>query len=675
MSKLLHHTGIWGLPTQEALGPMYTAYHQGPRVIAGCNNVGKSSTNEEVRVALHLPPLEDVIMRRRLGLLHRVIRTQSEWLLGLAVATRATNRGWAVQALKGLTALHEHEPGETPTLTHQLQGIFRDSPQRWKVRLKRLEQMKLLRHATEQDIRTLELYQQEAFATIGINVGKQEPITINECPKCHQTFTTPQGMRRHYVSMHSGMHVANLYAAGDTCPACLTKFWTRHKTITHLKSHRRCLLLARAYTEGYGRQGEVERGAQLRLQQHWDRVRVLGPLRYHYHRNGKVIVPPVPPPPPGFFTKEEVEACVATQYILGEVTYLTVEDLRHHPSRTNLKDITPYLGPIRVLLLLYGGRRRHGDVAHFAELGAAQMTAHSCQLVVCVVDLVHGSHHDISRGATEFWEPQIRGGRVAAIGAAPPCETWALARWIDNGWHDRAKPVPLRTAKELWGRKDLTGREARQVRTANVLLLYTLVYATMATMYGIAMWIEHPDLTDRHARHGTPDDPHAGAPSIWLIEHTQRLMVLPTTVIHRVKHCQFAGKAFKPTRIISIHMKQMQKCLDRQEKWVEPTMVLSGQDSTGQWKTAQAKEYPYRLSCALANGIIDAALTHSIMFQDKAQNSAQAQMHAFCPQRTEYEHEFGQDYVDNILPVHHLTAKWHSPEDMLDLAQVTFAKK
>ena len=73
--------------------------------------------------------------------------------------------------------------------------------------------------------------------------------------------------------------------------------------------------------------------------------------------------------------------------------------------------------------------------------------------------------------------------------------------------------------------------------------------------------------------------------------------------------------------------------------------------------------------------MLDAALTHNVMFQDKAQNSVQAQMHAFCPQRTEYEHEFGQDYVDSILPVHHLTAKWHSPEDMLDLAQVTFAKK
>ena len=228
MSKLLHHTGIWGLPTHEDYGPMQPAYHQGPRVIAGCSNVGKSSTNEEIRVSLHLPPLEDVIMRRRLGLSHGVLRTQSEWLLGLAMATRTLDRGWTAQAIQGLATLHAHEPGETPTQTHQLQGIARDTPQRWKARLKRHEQMQLLRHATEQDQRTLEQYQQEAFATVGISVGRQEPITLNECPKCAQTFATPQGMRRQYVSAHDGMHVANLYAAGDTCPSCLTTFRIRH---------------------------------------------------------------------------------------------------------------------------------------------------------------------------------------------------------------------------------------------------------------------------------------------------------------------------------------------------------------------------------------------------------------------------------------------------------------
>ena len=38
---------------------------------------------------------------------------------------------------------------------------------------------------------------------------------------------------------------------------------------------------------------------------------------------------------------------------------------------------------------------------------------------MCVVDIVHGVQHDISRGATGFWIPLIRQGTVVAIGAAP----------------------------------------------------------------------------------------------------------------------------------------------------------------------------------------------------------------------------------------------------------------
>ena len=49
-------------------------------------------------------------------------------------------------------------------------------------------------------------------------------MCINECPKGGKAFSAKQGMRRHYVTKHQGMHVANLYAAGDTCPICLTRF-------------------------------------------------------------------------------------------------------------------------------------------------------------------------------------------------------------------------------------------------------------------------------------------------------------------------------------------------------------------------------------------------------------------------------------------------------------------
>ena len=51
---------------------------------------------------------------------------------------------------------------------------------------------------------------------------------------------------------------------------------------------------------------------------------------------------------------------------------------------------------------------------------------------------------------------------------------------------------------------ELSPKEARQVRTANVLLAYTIIFATMASFYGIAMWVEHPDTIVRHHWVGGP---------------------------------------------------------------------------------------------------------------------------------------------------------------------------
>ena len=177
----------------------------------------------------------------------------------------------------------------------------------------------------------------------------------------------------------------------------------------------------------------------------------------------------------------------------------TVEDLKDQARDSHIEDITPYLGPIRAVVFFYGGRRRQGDVAHFCELSIARRAIEGFRLIVCVVDIVHGPSHGISRGAANFFWDQVKGGRVAATGAAPPCETFAISRWADGGWHNRTNPVPLRSAYELWRRHDLTPKEQRQVRTSNVLLIYAIAFATLSAIYGIANWTEHPDLMTKHA--------------------------------------------------------------------------------------------------------------------------------------------------------------------------------
>ncbi len=81
----------------------------------------------------------------------------------------------------------------------------------------------------------------------------------------------------------------------------------------------------------------------------------------------------------------------------------SVADLREQArSSDNIKDITPFLGPIRAIVLFYCGRRRQGDVAHFCELSIARRAVEGFRLVVCVVDIVHGPKHDIYRGGAFF---------------------------------------------------------------------------------------------------------------------------------------------------------------------------------------------------------------------------------------------------------------------------------
>ena len=90
----------------------------------------------------------------------------------------------------------------------------------------------------------------------------------------------------------------------------------------------------------------------------------------------------------------------------------------------------------------------------------------------------------------------------------------------------------------------MTPREQRQIRTANVLLIYAIAFATFAAFYGIHMWLEHPDIIQRFF--------DVGAASIWLLEQLECLVASPVTSTHRVRHSNFGGKAVEPARLVAI---------------------------------------------------------------------------------------------------------------------------
>ena len=151
-------------------------------------------------------------------------------------------------------------------------------------------------------------------------------------------------------------------------------------------------------------------------------------------------------------------------------------------------------------------------------------------------------------GAACFLNPS-KIGKSSRHRCSTPCEVLAISRWAGHGWHSRTSPVPLRSAFAVWGRHDLTPEEQRQVRTANVLFVYAIVFATLSAVFGIANLTEHPYFLTRHAG--------LTACSIWLTEQTRRLQVLPNVHSHRFQHCTYGGiKTRKPTRCSMVNMKQ-----------------------------------------------------------------------------------------------------------------------
>ena len=146
------------------------------------------------------------------------------------------------------------------------------------------------------------------------------------------------------------------------------------------------------------------------------------------------------------------------------------------------------------------------------------------------------------------------------------------------------------------------------------------------------MWLEHPDLTQGHFQ--------VVAASTWLIEQLERLVATPVASTHRVRHCHFWGKAVKPTRIVAIRLPAFACQLAEWKDPVTPSCTLIGKNPDGTWGTFQAKEYPRRLSAALAYAMVAAATATWITPTAPMHESITAFLSTFQPLLTQTVHSF-----------------------------------
>jgi hypothetical protein len=212
----------------------------------------------------------------------------------------------------------------------------------------------------------------------------------------------------------------------------------------------------------------------------------------------------------------------------------TLEDhcdqVRRHLAQGALTVVPRPLGRHRVILHLYSGRRRRGDVQYYFDRLSSSQTQFHLHIVSLdiVIDKIYG---DAMRADTcDFWLHSIRSGYIIAMLAGPPCESWSRARGVPlhgtsefTGLVQRCGPRIIRDIQHLWGLDCVTIRELEQLQVGNALLGFTLLaLLEMALADGQGM-VEHP---------AEPEDlPHAA--SIWRLPLVKAIMQLPTIELLR----------------------------------------------------------------------------------------------------------------------------------------------
>eukprot|EP00438_Fugacium_kawagutii_P021420 Skav230559 [mRNA] locus=scaffold7717:17184:43069:- [translate_table: standard] len=238
------------------------------------------------------------------------------------------------------------------------------------------------------------------------------------------------------------------------------------------------------------------------------------------------------------------------------------------------------------ILYLYAGSRRYGDTHMWAE---HMSTLYNCRIRVIALDIVfNAALCDMMRPDSQrFWHRLLADGLFVGLLMAPPCETWSVARWLSKLRNDHG-PVPLRDANNLWGYKHLTVRQLHQVRVANALLHVSLLFAATATRVGVAWALEHPAIPSLEI-----------AASIWKLPQVIRLQTNMHTKTHLILQGLYGGVAAKPTNIMAHALDSLgflfhfwAVCGQTGPMW----MPLIGKDSSGNFRTAKAKQYPPRLN-------------------------------------------------------------------------------
>ena len=237
---------------------------------------------------------------------------------------------------------------------------------------------------------------------------------------------------------------------------------------------------------------------------------------------------------------------------------------------------------------LFSGHRRQGDIQSYAETWGGVLVDGKILSVDIVFDVRYG---DLAREDTLLlFAGAIREGRLHALIAGPPCETWSVAR--DS---DQPGPRNVRDHEHLSGLDALTAKELIQAETGNTLLGASLRLFTEAALHSAFFLLEHPEEATWK--------PHTA--SIWKIPIVQVLEKMRNVQYLHIQQGLFGADSPKPTRfMVANGIAESESFLAQFQTRIFPPLGRSiGKDGQGHWRTAKLKAYP----AALCKGIVGLA--------------------------------------------------------------------
>ena len=175
--SLCHMGFLSSVPLQN----LSSCYHSSHLQLLTRSKHEGTRTNYGVRPDAQVLPLPQLLSTRRIGIAYRILHHGPPWLHELIQSADDGSTGWTQTLRHDLYWLDSFEPGEPstfPELVTSLRSTFRNA---LKARLQRATTASILHQASQDDLTSLETFQQEGFGSIGIPIGPQDSQNFFTC--------------------------------------------------------------------------------------------------------------------------------------------------------------------------------------------------------------------------------------------------------------------------------------------------------------------------------------------------------------------------------------------------------------------------------------------------------------------------------------------------------------